>query len=368
MEDGRPVAELRELWRSPLLTFFYFMSNSLWDMITELTTRYYNQQVEWRAQAILLKQGGGVSGTGHRAGETLAQIRRRLKAKSAYETHEILHVIDLLVARAAAVVRNLKIALDTDTRLPWYLVVVDRFYLSILLGIELLATSVCVIGTIMTDRLGFDKNIIEKRKSRPTSIPRGTFTFSHAVAVPNMVAFHWWDRKPGHYLCTGSVTTTSIISRNIKRLGPITVPCPAAVNDYQRWMGGVDVRDQLHLQTFSLQTSIKFRKYYKSLFLGFVDLVLVSAYITHKEAARLEGTTSMKRSPRIQGLGKTCFAIWYDDFNWGQSIPASLGKKVVLRRAGKVAGKRKKTRRGLRLNGGVVDREEGKNDNDSDQE
>ncbi|KAG6596115.1 uncharacterized protein IUM83_18601 [Phytophthora cinnamomi] len=34
IEDARHVAELRELWRSPLLTFFYFMPKSLWDMIT----------------------------------------------------------------------------------------------------------------------------------------------------------------------------------------------------------------------------------------------------------------------------------------------------------------------------------------------
>ncbi|KAJ8548633.1 hypothetical protein ON010_g11037 [Phytophthora cinnamomi] len=262
MEDARPVAELRELWRSPLLTFFYFMPKSL--------------------------------GTGHRARETLAQIRRRLKAKPAYKTHEILHIIGLLVALAwslravlsvddgvlpstskrnttrmfmpdkphrhgskmfemyagkrsssgggassfdhktgaAAVVRNLKIGLDTDTRLPWHLDVVDRFYSSILVGIELLAMSVYVVGTIMTDRLGFDKTIVEKRKSRPASIPRGTFTFSHAVAVPNMVAFHWWDRTLVHYLCTGSTMTASTISRNVKRLGPIMVPFLAAVKDY----------------------------------------------------------------------------------------------------------------------------------------
>ncbi|EGZ18509.1 hypothetical protein PHYSODRAFT_416897, partial [Phytophthora sojae] len=123
---------------------------------------------------------------------------------------------------AAAVVRNLKIVLDSNARHAWHLVVVDRFYSSILLAIELLAMGVYVIGTIMIDRLGLDQNIVEKRKSRPAFIPRGTFTFSRSVAVPSMVALHWWDRKPVHYLCTGSAMTASTIDRNVKQVGPIT--------------------------------------------------------------------------------------------------------------------------------------------------
>ncbi|KAG6620148.1 uncharacterized protein IUM83_05787 [Phytophthora cinnamomi] len=50
-----------------------------------------------------------------------------------------------------------------------------------------------------------------------------------------------------------------------------------------------------------------------------------------------------------KGVAKTCFEIWHDDFGAGQNVPASLGKRVVLRRPGKNAGKRKKTRRELQL-------------------
>ncbi|POM65763.1 Hypothetical protein PHPALM_18475, partial [Phytophthora palmivora] len=306
------------------------------------------------------------------------------------------------------------------------LVVVDRFYSSVLLAIELLSMGVYVLGTIMADRLGYDKRVKESRKTRPTSIPRGTFLFSRSVDIPTMVAFHWWDRKPVQYL---------------------------SVNDYQRWMGGVDVHDQLRLQSFSLQLSTRFTKYYKGLFLRFLDLAMVNAYISHKETARLAGTTPMsrgdwycvlqnqllqlkaedfegvvvtppppsqkrRRTPvrishaleqsedwvtvsgvqkrrqrsckvcallrtnpkkksfattffcqrcsvdaakcwlcnkirhKYQGQDKTCFAIWHEDFDCGKSIPVILGKKVVLRRPGKKAGVRKKTRRELELHAG----------------
>ncbi|KAG2765910.1 hypothetical protein PC129_g13005 [Phytophthora cactorum] len=85
----------------------------------------------------------------------------------------------------------------------------------------------------------------------------------------------------------------STIGRKVKQIGAITEPCPAAVSDYQHWMGGVDVNDQLCLQKYSLQTSTKLKKYYKSLFLGFIDLALVNAYISHKETAKVTSTTTM---------------------------------------------------------------------------
>ncbi|GMF39266.1 unnamed protein product [Phytophthora fragariaefolia] len=215
---------------------------------------------------------------------------------------------------AAAVTRNLKIVLSSLTRQPWHAVVIDRFYSSILLAIELLAMNVYVIDTIMTDRLGYDVNVKEKRKSRPATIPHGTFTFSRSVPVRNMIAFHWWDRKPVHYLCTGSAMTSSTVARNIKRVGRMIVPCPASVSEYQRWMGGVDVHDQLRLQTYSLQTSIKFKKYYKSLFLGLVDMALVNAYISHKESSGITGSTLMKRGEWYVVLQNQLLQLKVEDF------------------------------------------------------
>ncbi|OWZ18198.1 hypothetical protein PHMEG_0007760 [Phytophthora megakarya] len=527
-QEASPVAELLDVWRSPLLTLFFFMPKAMWVNIAAETNRYGLQHVTRRAEKIQVRQTAGRR-------ETVKQIVRRLKAQQAYGTHEIMHVVGLLIARmlcpqkrrfsahwsmvedgaipagnfgrymardrcqnilrdlhfvdnttenrrdklwklrpvvdkiqqrflegwtlpvifsfdegvlpstfevyvgrrssgdgaetsvdyktgAAAVVRNLKVVLDAKSRHPWHAVVVDRYYSSVLLAVELLGMQVYVVGTVMTNRLGIDKNIISKKKTRPKSIPRGTFTFSRSVAVPSMVTFLWWDRKPVYYLCTGSAMTPSTISRKIKRVGAIEVACPKAVNDYQDWMGGVDRHDQLRLQSHSLQMSTKFRKYYKSLFLGFLDLALVNAYITHKEGAKIKKTVAMRRSewfsvlqnqllqlkaedfvgveatpppvsqkrkrtttrlthglqqsedwvvvsgvqkrrqsakcwlcPRIRreykGVGKTCYDIWHEDFGAGEDIPASIGKPVVLRRPGKKAGRRQKTRRELRLEG-----------------
>ncbi|GMF38981.1 unnamed protein product [Phytophthora fragariaefolia] len=154
-------------------------------------------------------------------------------------------------------------------------------------------------------------------------------------------------------------------------------------------------------------------KYYTSLFLGFVDLALVNAYISHKPTAKINGTPPMKRGEwysvlqnqvlqlkardfagvvvtpapvsnkrkrtpvrithalkqsddwvddakcwlcnklrrEYKGVPKTCFEIWHDDFEAGEAITPTLGKRVVLRRPGQEVGKRKKTRRELQLHG-----------------
>ncbi|OWZ06238.1 hypothetical protein PHMEG_00021538 [Phytophthora megakarya] len=90
---------------------------------------------------------------------------------------------------AAAVIRNLKIVLDgANGRLPWHVVVIDRFYSSVLLAFELLQMNVYVIGTVMTNRLGFNKAVKESRKPRPANIPRGSFTFSRSVSVPSLMS------------------------------------------------------------------------------------------------------------------------------------------------------------------------------------
>ncbi|POM71978.1 Hypothetical protein PHPALM_11389 [Phytophthora palmivora] len=210
---------------------------------------------------------------------------------------------------AAAVLRNLKIVFGINARQTWHAVVIDRYYSFILLSVELLIMKVYVIGAIMTNRLGFDKNIKDNaRRILPA------FPVVPSLAIPSMVTFIWWDNKPVYYLCTGSVMTESTIERKVKRVGSIRLRCPSAVNDYQNWMGGVDVHDQLRLQMYSLQTSAKFKKYYKSLFLGFMDFAMVNAHISRKTAAKINGTTPMKRGEWYSVLQNQLLQLKAEDF------------------------------------------------------
>ncbi|KAG2816664.1 hypothetical protein PC129_g6921 [Phytophthora cactorum] len=90
---------------------------------------------------------------------------------------------------AAAVIRNMKAVL-VERPQGFLLVVIDRFYSLIPLAIQLLSMSVYVLGTDMINRLGFDKQVIQSRKTRPRRIERGSFAFSRSTAIPTMVACH----------------------------------------------------------------------------------------------------------------------------------------------------------------------------------
>ncbi|GMF49334.1 unnamed protein product [Phytophthora fragariaefolia] len=58
------------------------------------------------------------------------------------------------------------------------------------------------------------------------------------------------------------------------------------MRDYHRWMGGVNIHDQLHLQRYLLQLAVVFRKYYKTIFLRLVDIAIVNANIVYREARK----------------------------------------------------------------------------------
>ncbi|GMF37790.1 unnamed protein product [Phytophthora fragariaefolia] len=182
----------------------------------------------------------------------------------------------------AAIVRNLLEVFGADTRKQGMrLVVVDRFYTSVALAIQLLLMGFYCVGTILTDRLGYCKQVIENKKTRPASIPRCSFKIARSKLVPNMAAISSWDSRPVHFLCTGG-------SHEIDRVGrrdgaeQVEVPCPRVVKGYHAFMGCVDLHVQLRLQRYSLQRALRFKKYYKSLVLGLIDLAIVNGYIVHK--------------------------------------------------------------------------------------
>ncbi|POM76667.1 LOW QUALITY PROTEIN: Hypothetical protein PHPALM_6067 [Phytophthora palmivora] len=182
----------------------------------------------------------------------------------------------------AAVVRNLKAAFPEGQDKGFRLVVTDRFYTSVALAIQLLLMGFYTVGTIMTNRIGFAESIKEKKTTWPKDIMRGTLHYVRSTKVKEIAAITWWDSKPVFFLCTGSNLAMDRVVRRDKTGEQHEIPCPKAVKDYHKYMGGVDVHDQLRLQRYSMHRAVTFRKYYKSLFLGLVDLAIVNGFIIHR--------------------------------------------------------------------------------------
>ncbi|ETN21965.1 hypothetical protein PPTG_21173 [Phytophthora nicotianae INRA-310] len=124
------------------------------------------------------------------------------------------------------------------------------------------------------------------QKRRPKRMARGTYKIASWRGHPEFVALFWMDNKPVRFLATGCSTQLTDVSRREPDGSISRVPYPQLVRDYHEAMGGVDVHDQLRLQRYSIQRSIRMRKYYKTIFLGLVDIALVNAFIVHKLAMK----------------------------------------------------------------------------------
>ncbi|KAE9316223.1 hypothetical protein PR003_g18776 [Phytophthora rubi] len=153
-----------------------------------------------------------------------------------------------------AVMRNLTALLPPKKEKVFFAVVTGRFYTSIRLALELLTRNVYSVGTILPSRAGFSDLLTEKNRNRPKTITRGTVRMGVAKAVPQLGAMVWWDQKLVHVLATGARRAMLTCERRISggKGRTTTVPCPSMIRDYQTWMGGVDVHDQLRLQRYSL--------------------------------------------------------------------------------------------------------------------
>ncbi|RAW32731.1 hypothetical protein PC110_g10936 [Phytophthora cactorum] len=216
---------------------------------------------------------------------------------------------------AAAVVRNMRILLGENSR-GFHLIVIDRFYSSVALALQLLSMSIYVFETIVINRIGYDAQVVEKCKSRPRRIPQGSFTFTRCVAVPTMVACHWWDRKPVHYLATGVSMAKDRLNRNVRQ----TLHTHKQFDDWVT-VSGVQKRRQRSCKVCALLRGDRNKSYHTTFF---------CEDCSHGEAK--------------------CFL-------YPKARREYNGKRVVLQRPGKV-GRRKKTRRELLQDGGAADDEE----------
>ncbi|POM68880.1 Hypothetical protein PHPALM_14904 [Phytophthora palmivora] len=86
------------------------------------------------------------------------------------------------------------------------------------------------------------------------------------------------------------------------------------MRDYHRWMGGVDIHDQLRLQHYSLQLSVRFRKYYKEIFLGLVDMAVVNAFIVYSEAKKQQGNPPADHAKFLEVLQAQLLQTTADNF------------------------------------------------------
>ncbi|GMF41667.1 unnamed protein product [Phytophthora fragariaefolia] len=204
-------------------------------------------------------------------------------------------------AGPAATLRNMNAVLPPKQDGVYYAVVTDRFYTSIQSGLQLLRRNVYSVGTIQTNKKGFPPALVLEKSKRPKNIPHGTTKIVVAKSVPQMSAMVWFDNT--------IVSATPPYPRSIGN-DPVSV----SNEGVQPLEGGVDVHDQLRLQRYSLQMSLRFRKYYKSLALGLIDIAIVNSFIVYREACKMRGEPPVDHADFITQLHAQLLAIGPTEF------------------------------------------------------
>ena len=170
---------------------------------------------------------------------------------------------------------NVVTRLTRDLVGKYYHVFVDNFFSSIALFHRLLDDDIYATGTLRSNRRMFPTELQSVvKKGLPA---RGDIAFRQDR---NHVVIVWQDTKPVVITSTAHDPTSTTSVRRKKGNGSIiSVTCPQAVVDYNRYMGGVDIGDQYRKY---YQVRMKSRKAYKYIFWFLFEVCILNSFILHR--------------------------------------------------------------------------------------
>jgi hypothetical protein len=106
------------------------------------------------------------------------------------------------------------------------------------------------------------------------------------------------DNKPVHLISNFHGSETTSVKRKAKDGSAVTVPCPSAVFDYNKYMGGVDHADRLRA-LYNIDR--KSQKWWHRLFFGLIDIMFVNSYVVYTTLFNKISVLEYRRSI-VQGL------------------------------------------------------------------
>ena len=148
----------------------------------------------------------------------------------------------------------------------------DNYFSSVDLLLDLHRDELYGCGTLRSNRKGFPPQL--KPLVKKGFKERGE---SRTCQSDNLTVSLWQDNKPVTVIATDSdPTQMDSVSRKHKDGSSHTYPCPPAIGEYNRKMGGVDNNDQLRGY---YHVCLKCRKYYKYIFWFLFDLMVTNSFI-----------------------------------------------------------------------------------------
>ncbi|XP_028979835.1 piggyBac transposable element-derived protein 4-like [Esox lucius] len=217
-----------------------------------------------------------------------------------------------------------------------YHVYLDNYYSSPKLFKDLFDIKMGACGTMREGRQGFPKsteNALTKKS------PRGTLRW---IREGSLLFVKWKDARD---VLMGSTIHQVYGGETSKRKKKIngkwsveSIPVPTAISQYNKYMGGVDLSDQL-ITYFSAHRKTK--KWYRTFFYHFVDIATTNSYIIHKEMCKANNMRPMTHKEFMEQLVAQLCEVSLDT----KAKPKNTGHtpvpiKVVEERSQRVSGAR----------------------------
>ena len=157
-----------------------------------------------------------------------------------------------------------------------HILLTDNYYTSATLAKSLLQKKIFLLGTVRINRWGFPDILKSDAKNFEKYADRGSTRY---VRGNQLLYQQWKDRRMVSMLSTvHKGNNPATVARNIKvndQHQQLQIKQPACIALYNEKTGGVDLFDQL---AEVYRTLWKTKKYWKSIFLDFIDIAEVNAF------------------------------------------------------------------------------------------
>ena len=157
----------------------------------------------------------------------------------------------------------------------------DNWFSSIPLAKKLSERGILSLATIRANRL---KGCIMKEEMSLKKEGRGSYDYR--VDITNkIIAIKWYDNKSVHVISTyAGVDPVSTCRRwDAKEKCYIVIDRPFAIEEYNKFMGGVDLSNMLIML---YRINFKSRKWYMRIFHFFLDLSVVNAWLIYRRVMK----------------------------------------------------------------------------------
>ena len=160
----------------------------------------------------------------------------------------------------------------------------DNFFTSPTLLLKLLEMGIYATGTVKANRKHMPAMKLDKE------MKRGDHDWSSAN---NLTAIKWMDNKSVILLSNYfDPRETQQIDRRVKgSKDKVKVTCPSVIHEYNQFMGGVDLSDQMKV-TYEVDRRSKFR-FYLRVFFDFLDIAVINSNIVYKKMQPAVQMTSL---------------------------------------------------------------------------